>query len=114
MRSCIPFMNFLDYPDILPDSKTIWFFCERLSKTEGNRTIWNEFQRQLDSKGTRIKKGTAQDATFITSDPGHEKHDEARESGHIRRSKDGTFTRKTIRHSPAIRGIFSQISIAFP
>ena len=28
----ISFMNFLDYPDQLPDSKTIWFFRERLSK----------------------------------------------------------------------------------
>ena len=37
---------------------------------------------------------TAQDATFITSDPGHEKHQETRELGHTRRSKDGTFTKK--------------------
>jgi len=32
--------------------------------------------------------------TFITSDPGHEKHLETRELGHTRRSKDGTFTKK--------------------
>ncbi|MEM3858804.1 MAG: hypothetical protein QW478_05290 [Candidatus Micrarchaeaceae archaeon] len=31
---------------------------------------------------------------FITSDPGHEKHEETREIGHTRRSKDGTFTKK--------------------
>jgi len=37
---------------------------------------------------------TAQDATFITSDPGHEKHLETRELGNTRRSKDGTFTKK--------------------
>ncbi|MEM3859562.1 MAG: transposase [Candidatus Micrarchaeaceae archaeon] len=51
-------------------------------------------QRQLDSKGIKIRKGTAQYATFITSDPSHEKHEEAREIGHTRRSKDGTFTKK--------------------
>jgi IS5 family transposase len=87
-------MNFLDYPDILPDSKTIWFFRERLSKMGKDRVIWNELQRQLDSKGIKIRKGSAQDATFITSDPGHEKHLETRELGNTRRSKDGSFTKK--------------------
>ena len=93
----ISFMNFLDYPDILPDSKTIWFFRERLSKTGRDRIVWNELQRQLDSKGIKIRKGTAQDAAFITSDPGHEKHLETRELGQTRRSKDGTFTKKNNR-----------------
>ncbi|MEM3828928.1 MAG: transposase [Conexivisphaerales archaeon] len=90
----ISFMNFLDYPDLLPDSKTILFFREGLSGTGRDSIIWKELQRQLDSKGIKIRKGTAQDATFITSDPGHEKHEEAREIGHTRRSKDGTFTKK--------------------
>ena len=35
-----------------------------------------------------------QDATFITSDPGHEKHAEKREDGKTRRSKNGSFTKK--------------------
>ena len=35
-----------------------------------------------------------QDATFITSDPGHEEHHETMELGKTRRSKDGTFTKK--------------------
>ena len=56
--------------------------------------IWTELQRQLDSKGIRVRKGIAQDATFITSDLGHKKHEETREIGHTRRSKDGTFTKK--------------------
>lgn len=90
----ISFMNFLDYPDRLPDSTTVWIFRERLSKTGRDRVIWNELQGQLDSKGIRIRKGTLQDATFITSDPGHEKHPETRELGYTRRSKDGTFTKK--------------------
>ena len=33
----ISFMNFLDYPDLLPDTKTIWLFRERLSKTGRDR-----------------------------------------------------------------------------
>jgi len=54
------------YYSMLPDSKTIWFFRERLSKTGRDRIVWNELQRQLDSKGIKIKNGTIQDATFIT------------------------------------------------
>ncbi|MEM3489624.1 MAG: hypothetical protein QXO75_08250 [Nitrososphaerota archaeon] len=45
-------------------------------------------------KGYKNKNSIVYDATFITSDPGHEKHEEAREIGHTRRSKDGTFTKK--------------------
>ena len=90
----ISFMNFLDYPERLPEARTIWLFRERLSTTGRDRVIWNELQGQLDSKGIKIKNGTIQDATFITSDPGHEKHKETREPGKTRRSKDGTFTKK--------------------
>ncbi|MCL4330412.1 MAG: IS5 family transposase [Candidatus Thermoplasmatota archaeon] len=88
------FMNFLDYPDLLPDAKTIWYFRERLSKTGRDRIIWNELKRQLEMKGIKVKKGSAQDATFITSDPGHVKHDEPRSEGKTRRSRDGSFTKK--------------------
>jgi len=94
IHDSILFMNFLDYTDIFLDSKTIWFFRERLSKTGRDRIAWNELQRQLDSKEIKIRKGTAHDATFITSDLGHEKHQETRELGQTRRSKDGTFTKK--------------------
>ncbi|MEM3192495.1 MAG: transposase [Candidatus Parvarchaeota archaeon] len=45
-------------------------------------------------KGYQNKNSIIYDATFITSDPGHEKHEEAREIGHNKRSKDGTFTKK--------------------
>ena len=73
IKDRISFMNFLDYPDQYPDARTIWLFRERLSKTGRDRIIWNELQRQMESKGIKVKKGSAQDATFITSDPGHVK-----------------------------------------
>ena len=94
IRDRISFMNFLDYPDNLHDAKTIWCFRERLSKTGRDRIIWNELQRQLELKGIRVKKGSAQDATFITADPGHEKHGKPRNEGNTGRSKDGSFTMK--------------------
>ena len=65
IKDRISFMNFLDYPDQYPDARTIWLFRERLSKTGRDRIIWNELQRQLELKGIKVKKGSAQDATFI-------------------------------------------------
>jgi IS5 family transposase len=94
IKDRISFMNFLDYPDQYPDARTIWLFRVRLSKTGKDRIIWNELQRQLESKGIKVKKGSAQDATFITSDPGLVKHEETRSEGKTRRSKDGSFTKK--------------------
>ncbi len=94
IKDRISFMNFLGFPEHLPDSTTIWLFRERLSKTGRDRIVWNELQRQIESKGIKVKKGTAQDATFIISDQGHGKHYETRELGETRRSRDGTFTKK--------------------
>ena len=48
----------------------------------------------MESKGIREKKGSSQDATFITSDPGHGKHDEPRNEGKTKSSKDGSHTKK--------------------
>ena len=43
----------------------------------------------------RIKEGVIQDATFITSDPGHKKVDEPRgPDAKTRRNKEGEWTKK--------------------
>ncbi|MHB8360310.1 MAG: IS5 family transposase [Thermoplasmataceae archaeon] len=66
----ISFRNFLHYPEIMPDSRTIWLFRERLSNTGMDKTIWEAIWKQLESKGIKIKAGTVQDASFIETDPG--------------------------------------------
>jgi IS5 family transposase len=66
----ISFRNFLHYPEIIPDSRTIWLFRERLSSTGTDKIIWNAIWKQLEDRGISIKKGTVQDATFVESDPG--------------------------------------------
>jgi IS5 family transposase len=38
----ISFINFLDYPESIPDSRTIWLFRERLSSTGKDKMIWKE------------------------------------------------------------------------
>ena len=74
----ISFRKFLGFPDKIPDYSTVWYFRERLSKTGKDKQIWKELQRQLDQKGLKVKKGVLQDATFITSDPGHANADKPR------------------------------------
>ena len=50
---------------------------------------------QLKAKGYDVKKGVIQDATFITSDPGHSKSDVPRgENARTRRSRDGKWAKK--------------------
>lgn len=45
--------------------------------------------------GFSIKRGVIQDASFITSDPGHAKKDKPRgKEANTRRSKDGTWSKK--------------------
>jgi IS5 family transposase len=89
----LSFMEFLSYPDPFPDSRTIWFFRERMAKTGMDKIIWSELQRQLDAKGLKVKHGTIQDATFIEADPGSSKKERGDEAK-TRRSKDGTWAKK--------------------
>ena len=52
-------------------------------------------QRQIDSKGLKVKKGVVQDATFITADPGHQRVNEPRgPEVKTRRNKDGEWAKK--------------------
>jgi len=74
MADRISFMAFLDYPDPLPDSRTIWLFKQRIAESGKAELIWSELQRQLVAMGLQVKCGTVQDATFIEADPGSSKN----------------------------------------
>ena len=89
----ISFMKFLSFPETIPDSRTIWLFRERLKEMEKDKAIWKELQRQLDSKGLKVKRGSIQDATFIEADP--DKSKELRgDNSKTRQSRDGTWAKK--------------------
>ena len=91
----ISFQHFLGFPGDAPDYSTVWSFRERLAETGTDRLVWAELQRQMDEKGLKVKKGVVQDATFITSDPGHAPADKPRgEEAKTRRSRDGTWAKK--------------------
>ena len=91
----ISFQHFLGFPETVPDYSTVWRFRERLAETGKDKELWAELQRQLDAKGLRIKKGVVQDASFITSDPGHARADKPRGTeARTRRSRDGAWVKK--------------------
>jgi IS5 family transposase len=89
------FQHFLGFPGDAPDYSTVWQFRERLAETGTDRLVWEELQRQLDEKGLKVRRGVVQDATFVTSDPGHAAADKPRgEEARTRRSRDGTWAKK--------------------
>lgn len=100
------FKNFLGFPDKIPDYTTIWGLKERMQKNGTLDKIWNELQKQLDSKGLKVKNGVIQDATFIEADFGkkrHYKEKKAKKKGEkieytdkqkAHMDKDGTFAVK--------------------
>src|SRR5512137_110150 len=90
----LSFMNFLGYPETIPDSTTLWLFRERLKEMNRFNAIWQEVQRQLEAKGLVVKEGSIQDATFITSDPGRSGNKPRGGEAKTRRSKDGTWAKK--------------------
>ena len=91
----LSFRRFLGFPDVIPDSTTVWLFRDRLAESGRDKAVWEELQRQLDRKGLSVKKGVVQDASFITSDPGHAKADKPRgEEARTCRSRDGSWAKK--------------------
>jgi transposase, IS5 family len=91
----ISFRIFLGTTEVIPDYTTVWLFRERLIKKGKYEAIWEEFLNQLKANGYEVKKGVIQDATFITSDPGHAKSDVPRgDKAKTRRSKDGAWSKK--------------------
>ena len=91
----LSFRRFLGFPGEIPDATTVWLFRERLAESGRDRLVWEELQRQLDEKGLSVRKGVVQDASFITSDPGHAKKDKPRgEEALTRRSRDGRWAKK--------------------
>ncbi len=66
----ISFQKFLNFPSIIPDYSPVWRFREYITEMDLHDNLWNEFMQQLREKGIIFSKGTIQDATFITANPG--------------------------------------------
>lgn len=91
----LSFRHFLGYTDKIPDRSTIWLFKDKLASKGKIHLIWEELQRQLDEQGYSIKRGTIQDASIFTSDPGHAPADKPRgDAAKTQRSRDGSWVKK--------------------
>ena len=90
----LSFQNFLGFPEKIPDYSTVWYFRERLAKSGKDKLLWEEFQRQIESKGLGIRKGVAQDATIITADPGKSSNGSRGGKAKTRRSRDGEWNKR--------------------
>jgi transposase, IS4 family len=91
----LSFQHFIDSTEI-PDFSTIWRFRERLNKSEVWEEVWNELQRQLKSKGLKIREGYIQDATFIESDLGKKRN--AKEKKAEKEGRKVEYTEKQQSH----------------
>jgi len=90
----ISFQRFLGYPEQPPDYSTVWQFRERLAATRTDGLVWAELQRQLDEAGLRVRKGVAQDASFIEADPGQCSGKPRGDDALTRRSRDGDWAKR--------------------
>jgi len=87
----ISFQRFLGWPSQPPDYSTVWSFRERLAATMTDAALWGELQRQLDEAGLKVKKGVAQDASFIEADPGQSSSKPRGDEAMTRRCADGDW-----------------------
>ena len=116
----LSFRNFLSFPEKIPDFTTIWKIRDRLQAEGVDTIIWAELQRQLDTKGFKVEKGTIQDAAFVEADLGkkrYSKEKKARKKGETveytdkqRRhmDKDGSFS---VKHGQIHYGYKSHIKL---
>jgi len=67
IRDRLSFRDFLDlnFSDIVPDAKTIWFFGEQLKDLGLERDVFDRFNEVLDAKGFKAKSGTIVDGSFV-------------------------------------------------
>ncbi len=92
---CISFRMFLGTTGVVPDFAMVWKFREHLADSEVDKKMWNELRKQLDAIKLKVKTGIMQNASFITSAPGHAQSDTpCEEDAKTRRSKDGIWAKK--------------------
>ena len=94
IRDRISFMNFLGYPEKLPDRNIVWYFRESISKTGRNRLVFSETEDHIIKYNRiRIEESTMQAVSSIEEDNG-EYGKPRDEDAKTRRSKDGTSATK--------------------
>lgn len=78
IRDRLSFMRFLGLQpeDSVPDAKTLWCFREDLTKLKLVKSLFLDFDLQLDSQGYKAQKGQIVDASFVDVPKQRNKKDE--------------------------------------
>jgi IS5 family transposase len=84
----ISFRMFLGTTEVVPDFSTVWLFRERLINSGMDKALWKELQSQIGEKKFGEFKGTIQDASFITSDPGRKRNKKDQEDKDAKEDND--------------------------
>lgn len=63
----LSFMRFLglNLSDNVPDSKTVWYFREQLTKFDATKKLFNAFNESLQNAGLMAHEGSIIDASFV-------------------------------------------------
>ena len=61
----LTFQNFLGYPEMVPDARTVWLFRERLAQTGKEKEFWELFNSQLKGLDLKVKDGESKDVVFM-------------------------------------------------
>ena len=102
------FLN-LDIGDKVPDSKTIWLFKERLSKTGKEKELFDMYAIHLENIGLVTKTGSIVDATVFTRPKQRASDQPKSENIHQERQidRDANFTRK---HNKTFHGYKNHVN----
>jgi IS5 family transposase len=67
IRDRLSFMRFLGLQpeDAVPDAKTLWCFREELTKLDLIKSLFLDFDLQLDTQGYKAQQGQIVDASFV-------------------------------------------------
>lgn len=83
-----------DFTDKLPDHSTFSIFRKALSESKLTEKLFEEVQRQMDSKRLFLKKGTIVDASLIEASVSKPDQQEDKQAGKSEVDKDAEWVKK--------------------
>jgi len=94
----LSFRRFIGFDQKVPDHCTIWRFRQALADKNIDGLVHEEFMRQVEEEGFKVKKGVMQDAAIIESDIGKKRS--SKEYKEKKKEEEAT-TEKEIGESPS-------------
>ncbi|MGC9145994.1 MAG: transposase [Nitrososphaeria archaeon] len=61
----LTFQNFLNYPESIPDARTVWLFRDRFAQSGREKEFWDLFRSQLKKLDLKVEEGESKEAVFV-------------------------------------------------